>query len=26
MSPSKNAVQISIAAAKAFKVWDANKN
>ena len=26
MSPSKNAVQISNAAAKAFKVWDANKN
>ena len=26
MSPSKNAVQISIAAAEAFKVWDANKN
>jgi hypothetical protein len=26
MSPSKNAVQISIAAAKAFKVWDVNKN
>ena len=26
MSPSKNAVQISIAAAKAFKVWDAYKN
>ena len=26
MSPSKNAVQISIAATKAFKIWDANKN
>jgi hypothetical protein len=26
MSPSKNAVQISIAAAKVFKVWGANKN